>query len=264
VRQPAQAASSLIPIDIALGRGDFYDIGALYSDEIASAEMYYRFLNSGFRIPATGGTDNFSDVWRDPPPGADRTYVKVDGPLTVAAWMDGIRARRTFMSTGPLVFLDVNGHEPGDEVMLAAGAPAGVRVQAEAISIAPIGALEIIVNGKLAHTVNATDSARITIDRVVAVPDGGWIAARVTGPPSRRVGDSYAFAHTSPVWVTRPGRSFTSAEDAAFLAQAVDALWARVQRAAWRSPAERDRFQAAVVQARAVYAAIAQQAERDR
>jgi len=257
VDRPADAASSLIPLDIALGRGDFYDIGALYSDELYSAQMYYRFLNSGFRIAATGGTDNFSDVWRDPPPGADRTYVRIDGPLSVQAWLDGVRANRTFMSTGPLVFLDVNGHEPGDDVMLAAGAPAGIRVQAEALSIAPIGALEIIVNGNVAASVNAADSARIAFDGVVAIPDGGWIAARVTGPPSRWVSDSYAFAHTSPVWVTRPGRTFTSADDAAFLAQAVDALWQRVQRTRWRSNAEREAFQAAVAEARRVYEAIA-------
>ena len=48
--------------------GDFYEIGALLSVEIASAQMYYRLLNCGFRLPATSGTDNFSDVWRDTPP----------------------------------------------------------------------------------------------------------------------------------------------------------------------------------------------------
>jgi hypothetical protein len=41
--------------------------------------FYYRLLNAGFRLPATGGTDNFSDVWRDPPPGSDRTFARVDG-----------------------------------------------------------------------------------------------------------------------------------------------------------------------------------------
>jgi photosystem II stability/assembly factor-like uncharacterized protein len=52
-------------VDAALGKGDFYDIGALVSDEMTSAEFYYRLLNCGFRIAATAGTDNFSDVWRD-------------------------------------------------------------------------------------------------------------------------------------------------------------------------------------------------------
>ena len=48
-----------------------------WSDELGSADFYYRLLNAGFRIAATGGTDNFSDVWLDPPPGSDRTFVQV-------------------------------------------------------------------------------------------------------------------------------------------------------------------------------------------
>jgi hypothetical protein len=67
------------------------------------------------------------------------------------------------------------------------------------------------------------------------------------------VTDSYAFAQTSPVYVVRGGQRFTSPADGRFLADAVSALWARQQRVRWRSPAERDRFQAAVNEARAVY-----------
>ena len=44
-------------MNLALGLGDYYDIGALFSDERASADYYYRLLNAGFRIAATGGTD---------------------------------------------------------------------------------------------------------------------------------------------------------------------------------------------------------------
>jgi hypothetical protein len=74
---PQNAASTLIALDLALGLGDYYDIGALWSDERASAAFYYRLLNAGFRVPATGGTDNFSDVFLDPPPGSDRTFAHV-------------------------------------------------------------------------------------------------------------------------------------------------------------------------------------------
>src|SRR5262245_22572053 len=96
VTTPAQAASTLIPVDAALGRGDFYDIGALVSDELESAEFYYKLLNCGFKIPATSGTDNFSDVYRDPPPGADRTFVHIRGPLSMQSWIEGIKAGHTF------------------------------------------------------------------------------------------------------------------------------------------------------------------------
>lgn len=251
-------AATLIPVDVALGRGDYYDVAAVYSDELNSTEVYYRLLNCGFRLAATGGTDNFSDVWRDPPPGADRTYVHIDGPLSVASWLEGVRRQRTFASTGPLLFLDVAGREPGDEVALGAGAPEALRVRAEAVSIAPMDRLEIVVNGTVAHAVQAVDSLRITFDGDVAMPHGGWIAARVLGPSSRYVTDSYAFAHTSPVYVVRNGRPFRSVADARFLAEAVEVIWRQVQNADWRTEDDKRRFRDTLDRAAAVYEGIIQ------
>jgi len=257
VTEPQRAAGSLIPLDIALGRGDFYDVGALYSDEIASVEMYYRLLNAGFRIAATAGTDNFSDVWRDPPPGADRTYVKVEGPLSLESWMAGIRAARTFASTGPLLLFEVDGRQPGDEIALAAGEALELPVRVELRSITPVDSVEIIVNGRVVKAWAPSDAAREVFEASVPIPEGGWIAARALGPSSRYVTDSYAFAQTSPVWVVRGGTPWTSAEDARFLADAVRAVWARVRDGDWVTPGERERFEAAANEAIAVYERIA-------
>ncbi|HYN07964.1 MAG TPA: CehA/McbA family metallohydrolase [Vicinamibacterales bacterium] len=255
---PAGWAGSLIPVDVALGKGEFYDVVSLYSDERASAEMYYKLLNCGFRVAATGGTDNFPDVWRDPPPGTDRTYAKVTGRLTVASWIAAVNAGRTFGTTGPLVLLAVEGRDPGSELKLPASAPAGVRVRAVVHSIAPVDTLEILVNGKPAATVKrAAGSTPLEFNDVVAIPDGGWIAARVVGPPSRAVADSYAFAQTTPVYVVRGDTPWVSKEDAKFLAAVVDAIWARVGSSNWRSDAERERFKKEIDQARAVYAKLA-------
>jgi TolB protein len=255
--EPRAAASTLIALDVALGLGDFYDVGALWSDELASARFYYRLLNAGFRMPATGGTDNFSDVWRDPPPGSDRTFARIDGPLTVRSWLDAVKAGRTFMSTGPVLLLDVAGHEPGDEIALPSDAPARLRVSAEALSITPIDSLEILVNGEAVRTIRADDDpTRITFDGEVDIPEGGWIAARVLGPASRFIGDDYAFAHTSPVYVTRGGRKYVNADDVAFLSATVDEIWTRVEDGRWRSEEEKARFRASVDSAKAVYTRI--------
>ena len=256
---PGGWAGSLIPVDVALGKGDFYDVVSLYSDERASAEMYYKLLNCGFRLPATGGTDNFPDVWRDPPPGTDRTYAKVDGRLSVASWLAAVKAGRTFGTTGPFVQFSVEGRDPGSEVRIPAAAR--VRVKATVHSIAPIEALEILVNGKVsARSAPATPSsapAVIEFDEVVSMEDGGWIAARVVGPPSKYIADSYAFAQTTPVYVVRGGTPRVSKEDAKFLAAVVDAIWARVSNSNWRSDADRGKFKQEIDQARAVYAKLA-------
>jgi TolB protein len=257
-RQPAAAASTLIAVDAALGLGDYYDIGALYSDELGSASFYYRLLNAGFRIPATAGTDQFSDVWRDPPPGSDRTFAHVDGPLTVQSWMAAVKRGRTFMSTGPLIFIDVDGHQPGDEIDVAASGLPSVHVKADVTSIAPVDSLQIIVNGDIVKTVARTgaDSGKVAFDGQVPVPEGGWVAARVLGPPSKYLGDDYAFAHTGPVYVVRGGKRYVRASDVEFLSQTVDAIWARAERSRWRSSAERDQFRAVLDSAKAVYARI--------
>lgn len=255
-RTPAAAASTLIAVDAALGLGDYYDVASLYSDELGSAAFYYRLLDAGFHLPATGGTDNFSDVWRDPPPGSDRTFALVDGPLSVRSWLDAVRRGRTFLSTGPLIFIDVDGHKPGDEIAVSSTAPSGVHVKAEAMSITPVDSLQIIVDGEVVKTVSATDKAHVAFDGSVPMPNGGWVVARVLGPNSKYIGDDYAFAQTSPVYVVRGGHRYVNAEDVQFLAQTVDAIWTRVERSRWRSDAARERFRAAIDSARAVYARL--------
>jgi hypothetical protein len=246
----------LIPVDVALGKGEFYDVVSLYSDERSSAEMYYRLLNCGFRLAATGGTDNFPDVWRDPPPGTDRTYARVTGLLSVQSWLAAIKAGRTFGTTGPLVFLTVDGREPGSEITPEKPI---VTVTAVAQSISPVEKLEILVNGKVAATATPgpTDPTSIRFEGPVPVPDGGWVAARVVGPPSKYVADSYGFAQTTPVYVLRNGAQWVSKEDAKFLADVVDAIWARAGRSEWRSEQERGKFHAEIEAAKAVYLKLA-------
>jgi len=258
-RTPALAASTLIAVDAALGLGDYYDIGSLYSDEIGSASFYYHLLNAGFRIPASAGTDQFSDVWRDPPPGSDRTFAHVDGPLTVQSWMAALKRGRTFMSTGPLIFMTVDGHEPGDDIEVAARGSPNMHVKVDVASIVPVDSRQIIVNGDIVKTVPRTgaDSGKLSFDGQIPVPDGGWVAARVIGGKSKYIGDDYAFAHTGPVYIVRGGKRYVRGEDVQFLSQTVDAIWGRVERSRWRSTAERDQFRATLDSARAVYARIA-------
>jgi TolB protein len=257
-KTPAAAASTLIALDVALGLGDYYDVGALWSDERASADFYHRLLNAGFRIAATGGTDNFSDVWIDPPAGSDRTFARITGPLTMAAWFEAIKRGRTFFSTGPLVQrFEVEGRGPGDEIAVASDAPSSLRVVFDIVSIAPVDAVEVLVNGEVAQTVPVKDPLRVAFDGRVEVPRGGWVALRASGPKSPYIGDDYAFALTSPVYVVRGGRRFVSAADVSSLAETVRAIWTRVEKSRWRSDAERDAFKAAVDRALAVYAKLA-------
>jgi hypothetical protein len=259
ITRPSGLSGTLIPVNVALGKGDWLDIAAMSSDEIATSEVYWKLLNAGFKLAAAGGTDNFADTWRDPPPAVDRTYVRVNGEFNLASWMAGIKAQRTFVSSGPIVTLDVAGRGMGDEIALGPNDGPSLRVKAEVISIVPFDTLDIVVNGAVARAVPARDSLRLIFDEQVPIPQGGWIAVRVRGRASRHVGDSYAFAQTSPVYVVRDGKRFVSTADARFLGEGVDALWTRVRDARWAAPADSARFHAEILRARAVYRRLEEQ-----
>lgn len=255
VDTPENVSVSEIPIDAALGAGDFYDVICFWYDELDNAEIYYRLLNAGFRLAATGGSDNFSDVWRDPGPGASRTYARLEGPLGVDAWLEAVRKRRTFATNGPLLFLTVDGVEPGGEIRVPEGGGGERLVVVEAASITPLSTVEIVVNGTAVEAFDAADRGeRFRVEARVRTEEGGWIAARALGPRRSLVADSYAFAQTSPVWVVAGGREYRSEEDVRFLLAAAEAFRARVAiRDRWATMADRNHFLTRVDTAIEVY-----------
>ena len=93
---------------------------------------------------------------------------------------------------------------------------------------------------------------RITDIRELTVPLEGNIANAVVNFAEHTVSMVAVVSD-----VIRNGKRFVKAEDARFLAQTVDAIWARVERSRWRSDAQRERFRAAVDSAKAVYARLA-------
>jgi len=268
VAMPDYIGVSEIPVDVALGVGDFYDVICFWYDELNNAEIYYRLLNAGFRLAATGGTDNFSDVWRDPGPGASRTYARIEGELSVDSWLEAVRERRTFATNGPLLFLTVDGVEPGGEIRVPGGG-GGERARMVAIDVAtnsPLDRVEIVVNGTVAevHEV-AGMGERFRVESRIPLDGSGWIAARALGPPSPLVADSYAFAQTSPVWVVAGDSEYRSADDIRFLLEAVQAFRDRVvARDRWVTAEDRARFLARVDKAVAVYEGLLRDLEEVR
>jgi hypothetical protein len=103
------------------------------------------------------------------------------------------------------------------------------------------------------QTVRASDPSKMRFEGSVNVPAGGWVAARTTGPKSKYLGDDYAFAQTSPVYVVRGGKKYVKPADVQFLMDTCDAIWTRVEKGRWRSDAERVAFKAAIDKAKAHY-----------
>jgi Tol biopolymer transport system component len=257
---PSDGRFSEIPLDVALGKGDFYDVLCIPYDALDNAEMYYRLLNSGFQLPATGGSDNFADVWRDPPAGTVRTYAHLQvKPLSVDAWLDAVEEGNTFASNGPLLFVDVEGRLPGSEISLEGSGPDTLSGHGEIHSIAPLNEVEILFNGEVVDSINVQEmELPFEFSSPVTVQENGWIAVRAIGPHSKYLMDSYAFAQTTPVYILRDGQRYTSPEDALFLRDIVDALWDSVNdRDLWDSKADKQRYKQAVDKAHKVYTRIA-------
>ena len=211
------------PIDLALGVVDALDVLGNGNEE-GACWMYYRVLNCGLRCAASSGSDSRMDVMRHAVSGGGKVYVKVEGPLTYPKWVQAYKAGRTFVSNGPMLFLDVDGRGPGADIR--SDGPATVRVNARAQSIAPMGAIELIVNGSVVASSKAsTDGKKAEISESIPIQRSSWVAARVTGEGRRLiVNDPKLFAHTSPVYCYLGGAKITSAADARTVMSWIDRL----------------------------------------
>jgi hypothetical protein len=180
-----------VPVNVAHGLTDSLD--QIEPDE------YYRFLDCGFRLPLTNGSDHPARVL-----GCARAYVQVDGPFNYEKWIDGIRQCRTFTTSGPLLWLSVDGHGIGDTIEASAGAT--VRVKARVASRTPVGVLEVVSNGEV---VASTKVAGRTGEVEVELPTDAsrWVVARC-GPEGSEFNaiKEVGVAHTSAVYVNVGGR----------------------------------------------------------
>jgi Tol biopolymer transport system component len=251
-----------LPVDVALGKLDFYETVGL-SDHRATNAVWYRLLNCGFRIPAGAGTDAMTSYASlRGPLGMNRVFVKTGGPLDEGRFLAGLKAGRSVATNGPLVELALRPRgssgawsEPGDELELPAGRhPLEARVSLR--SIVPVDRLELVRNGEVVATLPLAGGGT-SADATVRLPafGSGWYVARAHCDRSRHpVLDFYPFGTTSPVYVTAGGAPLRSPRDALYFAAWID----RVRAAAaahqgWNTAAEKQGVLAQLAQARAVF-----------
>ncbi|MGW3348314.1 CehA/McbA family metallohydrolase [Nonomuraea rubra] len=194
-------AAREIVADAALCLIDTLDV-LNHSSIAATAAVYRRLVGAGNRLAVTAGTDAVLSFCRrgtaSSPPGWERVYANVAGPLTAESYAEAILLGRTFATTGPWLELTVNGHGPGDTLEL----PPGQRVEIAVSSIGPeVETLEIrTADGVLAQG----PPGRLTA--FVEVREPTYVVAVASGPPHpRSMHRSGAYAHTSPVYVDVAG-----------------------------------------------------------
>jgi len=185
-----------------------------------NTDTYYRLLNCGLRLAAGAGSATGA---KDTPVGYNRVYVqageKPSLPQFLAAW----RAGRNFVTNGPMLFLKVDEHGPGDTIALREGGTE-VTIRADALSEQPLTSLEIVSNGKVIATAGKVTGLQAQIVTRMTIREPCWIAARCTERDGWLTDDELAadhdyggrmackpcrlrFAHTSPVYVTAQDRA---------------------------------------------------------
>ena len=249
------------PVNVALGNVDYFDVMCIWSDEYVTADVWYRVLNLGFRVPASAGTDAMTNYWRAPAIGTTRVYVKSGSPLDYGNWIRGLTAGRSFVTNGPLLSLRVEGREPGDELRLPGRDAAPVRVEAEASSIFPMDTLDIIVNGKVAFSTKPEDPYHVKISTTVPIERSGWVAARATGPEKLDLlMDSYVYAHTSPVYVVKGDQVPRSPEDARYFVKWTERVLELLEESqAFDNPTQKEEVLQLWRRGRQVYAELARE-----
>jgi Carboxypeptidase regulatory-like domain len=168
---------------------DFLEINGAESDKdektLAAA---WKFWGDGKRYYLAAGSDTH-DVWNSHS-GAARVYVHVDGPLTAAKFLEGLKRGHAFVSHGPLVFAD-----PlfGETAILKGGRAAlTFRLQA----VAGLKRATVICQGQPVKAVDFRNGETIAnLDFVATEP--GFCALTAEDALGKT-------AYTNPIWVEAP------------------------------------------------------------
>ena len=168
-------------------------------------KTYYALLNCGFKLAPTAGT---AAGVHPVPTGFGRVYVHTnEDRFDYDHFLAALQAGRSFVTTGPLLLAEIDGHKPGHT--FAEPATGGMRtVRGTVHSLAPLNRIEIIVNGRIAETIRDPEAKSREVGGSQAyetrfetpVPAAGnhWLVVRVfESHPAGRV----RFAHTAP-WHT--------------------------------------------------------------
>lgn len=243
-----------VAVDIALGKIDAIDImtwgNAFRDGERAPARTWYRFLNAGFDLPATAGTDK---MFNSQVVGSVRTYVNVEGEFGYEGWLDGIRAGRTFVTTGPMLTFTANEHGLGETIKATVNDSIAVRARVR--SRIPVERIEVLQGGNVIATLeNEAGRRDLVLETEVTVLSSTWLAARAYSSERLPYNNVPLMAHTSPIYVEVDGKPRQSREDAAFLAGLTDQVieWSRTE-ARFQDEAQRGEMIALFERAKAVY-----------
>jgi hypothetical protein len=164
-------------------------------------QNYYALLNCGFRLRPTAGT---ASGVHPVPLGFGRVYVRLKEPFSYEAWVRRLNEGRSFVTTGPMLFVQVNGEDPGT-VFKSGGS---FHITGKVRSAERLQTIEIVANGKVVLVITPGVSRlpgwyETVLDETLHLDESSWIVVRCFEDRSdKRV----RFAHTAPFHIDVPGK----------------------------------------------------------
>lgn len=236
-----KSLSNELPADVINGKVDYIEIVG-FADHKSTAEIWYRLLNLGFRLPAGAGTDamaNYASLRG--PVGMNRVFLDTGGELSPAALRKALKEGRTFASNAPLLGLEVDGKHPGDTVGRKTAGKLRFRIALR--SPVAVDHLQLVQNGRVVKAF-ALKGNRRNFDAAgeLQVDVGGWLVLRAWNDGSDpQVLDLYPYATTSPIYLDLPGGPSSKQSDAAYFAAWLDRVIADASsRTDYRNDRERN------------------------
>jgi hypothetical protein len=168
-------------------------------------QNYYALLDCGFRLRPTAGT---ATGVHPVPLGFGRVYVHLPNGFSYAEWLRGLNDGKSFVTTGPMLFVEVNGQDPG-HVFKQQDKVQTYQITGSTASAVPLERIEIVVNGavvqkpKPANRPTKAGAFESTIDARISIGESSWIAVRCfENRPDKQV----RFAHTGPFHIQVAGK----------------------------------------------------------
>ncbi|MEO7259099.1 MAG: CehA/McbA family metallohydrolase, partial [Luteimonas sp.] len=208
--------SNALPADVIHGKVDYLEVVG-FSDHKATAEVWYRLLNLGFRLPAGAGTDamaNYASLRG--PVGLNRVFLDTGSERAPAAPFAALKAGHSFASNGPLLGLRLGDAKPGDTLKRNAPGKQAYRIALR--SPVPVGHLDIVLNGKVAKSFAlGGDRRSFDAEGEFDLQQGGWLLLRAWNDGADPLLlDIYPYATTSPIYLQLPTGAPDASGDAAY------------------------------------------------
>ena len=168
-------------IDLITGSGE-------WEANVIAVELWCLLLNHGYRVAGTASSDACFDRVGGATPGVARLYTFLDGDFSLPKAARAATLGRTFVTTGPLLLVSLDGQPPG-AALPADGSLRELKIEAWASGNDPQGLsrLELLCNGLPIQT-NLFPPGVLSFTTNIALHPTGtrWYCVRLFGSNARR------------------------------------------------------------------------------